>query len=214
MAHRNLSTVLAALAKSLNQTEQLAAVAQLWITVTTPKGIPKFSVHHKEMVTELAFLRAFLAWEAFLEESFVLYLWGKKPPRGNSPKRFASPPTRKVAELLAAEGRDYADWTVAQKVIERAERFFQGGRPYSSVLKSQRHTFEEIKVIRNAIVHVSTYSQEQFRSLTRRKLGTYPLNLTVGGFLAMTVPGSSPPESFFESYLDKIRFAAERIVPR
>jgi len=213
MAHRKLSAVLAALAKSLNQTEQLAAAAHQWSVAAFPKGVPKFSAHHKEMVTELAFLRAFLAWEAFLEESFILYLWGKQPPKGHSPIRYASPPTREVAEQLVAEGRDYADWTVASKVIKRAERYFKDGKPFSPALRSQLHMFEEMKTIRNAIVHSSTFSQEKLKGLMRRKLSTYPPNLTAAGFLAMTVPGSSPPESFLEAYLSRILLAAETIVP-
>ncbi len=216
MAHYKLSTVLADLVKSLNRTEQLAAAAQQWALVATPRGVPKFSSLHKEMVTELAFLRAFLAWEAFLEESFILYLWGKRPPKGYPPRRYVSPQNRKVAEqLIVPEGRDYVDWTAASKVISRAERFFRDGKPYSSALRAQQHMFDEMKAIRNAIVHSSSSSWEKFKSLTRKRLlGTYPHNLTVGGFLAMTMSGASPPESFLEFYLSNIRLAAERIVPR
>jgi hypothetical protein len=36
--------------------------------------------------------------------------------------------------------------------------------------------------------------------------------LTVGGFLSMTNPASSPPSSFFEFYIEKIVEAANRIV--
>jgi len=178
-----------------------------------PGRVPKFSVQHKELVIELAFLRSFLAWEAFLEESFVLYLLGKKPPKGSPPKRYASPPTREIAHQLAAEGRDFADWTAAAKVSERAERFFEGGKPFSPVLNSRQYRFEQMKTVRNAIVHSSLFSEESFKRVVRGILTTYPPNLTVSGFLAMTVPASSPPESFLESYLREIRFAAQRIVP-
>jgi hypothetical protein len=215
MAHYKLSTVLAELVKSLNRTEQLAVAAYQWSMAAFPKGVPKFSVHHKEIVTELVFLRAFLTWEAFLEESFTLYLLGKRPPRGNPPHRYVCPQTRKVAEqLIVPEGWEYVDWTAVSKVVDRAERFFRDGKPYSSVLRAQQYGFDEMKTIRNAIVHSSSHSWEKFKSLARSKLGTYSHNLTIGGFLTMTVPGSSPPESFFESYLSRIRFAAERIVPR
>lgn len=214
MAHYKLSTTLAALVTGLNRTEQLAAAAQQWTSVRTPRGVPRFSTHHKEIVVELAFLRAFLAWEGFLEESFVLYLLGKAPPRGISPTRYTDPPSRVVAEQLASEGRDYTDWTSVSAVTGRAERFLRDGRPYSPVLKSQQYSFDEMKTIRNAIVHSSTYSSRQFERLVRRKLGTYRPNLSVGGFLTITVPSSSPPESFFGSYVGQIRLAAERIVPR
>lgn len=214
MAHRKLSTVLASLTERLNQTEQFAVAAHQWSAATFPKGVPKFSVHHKEIVNEIAFLRAFLAWEAFLEESFILYLWGKAPPRGHPPRRYALPPTRKVTEkLIIRAGRPYADWANVLKVIELAECYFEDGKPYS-LLAIHQNKFQDIRIIRNAIAHASTHSWESFQGLARRELrGTYPPNLTIGGFLSMTVPGSHPPESFFEHYLSYIRFAAKSIVP-
>lgn len=213
VAHYKLSAVLAHLNKSLRRTEQLAANAHLWSMARFPKGLPRFTVQHKNMVTELAFLRAFIAWEAFLEESFVLYLWGKDPPRGNAPQRHAFPSNRKHAERLAFEGKAYADWTVLGEVATRAERFFRGGRPYSQVLKSRQNRFGDMKTIRNAIVHSSGHSETQFKRLVRRKLQTCPPSMTVARFLDMTIPQSSPPESFLESYVAEMRFAAERIVP-
>lgn len=215
MAHYKLTTALATLTRSLDRTEQLAAAAQQWVLAATPRGVPRFSSHYAEIVTEMALLRAFLAWEGFLEESFILYLLGKRSPKGYPPRCYVSPHSRKVAELLVVpEDRPYVDWTAVGKVVDRAKRFFRDGKPYSSVLKAQQYRFDEMKTIRNAIVHSSSHSWERFKSLARRRLlGTYPHNLTIGGFLAMTVPGSSPPESFLESHLSQIRFAAERIVP-
>ncbi len=213
MSHRKLSTVLSALVTKLDQSNQLVLVADQWGAAHFPAGVPSFSVLHKEILVELAFLRAFLAWEAFLEESFVLYLCGRKPPKGNAPKRYVSPPTRKVAEqLLLPEHGKYTDWANTQKVVSRAERFFENGKPYSDVLKSQQNNLELIKNLRNAVVHSSSDSQRSFHGLARDALGTLPPNLTVGNFLARTIPGSSPPESFFEHYRDQLSVAAHRIV--
>ncbi len=223
MAHHKLGTTLTSLIKQLGQMEQFAAAAQQWVSIPTPKGVPKFTVPHMEMVTEMAFLRAFSAWEAFLEESFILYLWGKDPPRGRTPKRYAYPPTRKVAEqIVVTESRDYADWSKFQNVIGRAERFFENGKPYSGALKSQQSKLQDIQTIRNAIAHSSAYSWERFQRLIRGELGTYPPNLTIGGFLAMTIPHSSrtgrvippsPPLSYLEFYLSVIQLVVDRIVP-
>ena len=60
-------------------------------------------------MTELAFFRAFLGWEVFLEESFILYLAGQKPSRGRAPYRYTFPPNQKTAmDWLVPEGRPYA----------------------------------------------------------------------------------------------------------
>jgi hypothetical protein len=72
---------------------------------------------------------------------------------------------------------------------------------------------DEARIIRNAIAHESRSTEEKSRDLVRRKLGTLPPSLTVGGFLATTVPGSAPPISFLEFYVSKIEFAAQQIVP-
>lgn len=223
MEHRKLSTTLASLIKHLGQMEQFAAAAQQWVFMPIPSGVPEFTEPHMEMVAEIAFLRAFSAWEAFLEESFILYLWGKDSPKGQAPKCYAHPPTRKVAEqIVVTEGRDYADWSKFQNVIGRAERFFENGKPYSGALKGQQSKLQDIQTIRNAIAHSSTYSWERFQRLIRGELGTYPPNLTIGGFLAMTIPRSSrtgrvippsPPLSYLEFYFSVIQLVADEIVP-
>jgi hypothetical protein len=214
MAHYKLETTLTALTKSLDGMERFVNAARQWVYVAIPKGVPRFTVSHMEMVTEMAFLRCFLAWEAFLEESFILYLQGKNAPGGKMPKCYVQPPTREVAEqIIVPDGREYADWAKVRNVIRRAERFFRDGEPYSGALKSQQDRLQHIETVRNAIAHSSIYSWEGFQKLVRRELGTFPPNMTVGGFLEMTTPRSSPPMSYLEFYLAVIRLVADRIVP-
>lgn len=208
-----LANVLKELRARVRENEGLAQNSVAWAVSRLPRGVPRFSYRHREIIVEVAFLRAFLAWEIFLEESFILYTLGKRSPRGKPPRSFVVPPNRTIAEQLCVpERREYVDWAV-DLVIERAKRFFLNGRPYAPVLRSQINTFTEMKTIRNTIVHSSSSSQEKFKSLVRRKLGPCPPGLTVGGFLSTTVPGSSPPESFLEDYFQQILLAAERIVP-
>jgi len=165
-------------------------------------------------MTELAFLRAFLAWEVFLEKSFVLYLSGQKPPRGRAPYRYTFPPDQKAAiAWLVPEGRSYTNWTIAADVRTRAERHFRDGSPYAHVLRGNQSVLDETQTIRNAIAHESRSAHERFEKLVRIKLSTVPHNLTVGGFLGTTMSGSSPPVSFLEFYINKIDFAARQIIP-
>ncbi len=164
-------------------------------------------------MTELAFLRGFLAWETLLEESFILYLLGQKPPRGRAPHRYAFPPSQRAAVDWVAEGRPYARWTIAKDVSARAERLFRDGRPFAPVLRENQNLLEEARIIRNAIAHESTSAQERFENFVRIKLGTLPPNATVGSFLGTTVPTSAPPVSFLEFYFGKIEFTARQIIP-
>lgn len=216
MPQHDLEKTLKDLARNLNITEELYTNAPYWTLLRPPPGVVRFSKRHKEMVIELAFLRAYLAWEMFLEEAFILYLIGKRPPKGRPPHRYVSPPSRKVAEqLILPEDWQYVKWTVASKVAKRAERFFRQGRPFTPILQPQVNAFDEMRILRNAIAHWQHSTQEKFKSIVRRhsSTGTYPPKLTVGGFLEMNIPSSSPPETYFSNYLNRLRLTAQKIIP-
>jgi len=72
---------------------------------------------------------------------------------------------------------------------------------------------DEARKIRNAIAHTSVNARQQFEILVRQKLGTLSPNLSVGGFLATSVSGITPPMTFLEFYTGKIEAAAHQIVP-
>ncbi len=214
--HLHLETVLNALIRRLNESERLSAYGGRWVShpFTRP---PRFTAKHRDYLAEIAFLKSFIAWELFLEESFVLYLLGKKAPLAARPHRKLVPSNRDVAEkLFIPDKGKYANWSVTDFIRERAEKcFLTGTEPYSSVLVAHNSTLKQIKSIRNAIAHASISTQESFKKIARDRLsvGVYPTGLTVGGFLSTTVPASHPPESFLESYLGTLRLAATSIVP-
>jgi hypothetical protein len=137
MPHQRPDLVLRDLDESLKQSQSLVIAAHQWILPGMGPQRPRFTIAHQDMLIELAFLRSFLAWERFLEESFVLYLLGKKSPRRYSPRRFIQPPNREYAiQLTLPESRPYADWDNHESVLIRARRFFVNGEPYESVLKT------------------------------------------------------------------------------
>lgn len=175
---------------------------------------PLISAVRRDAMTELAFLKAFLAWESFLEQSFMLYIIGRKAPGAARPQRYVFPPSlTHAAEWVVPEGRPYATWTDAARISARAERFFHGGRPFAVTLRANQNTLEEARILRNAIAHASSSTQQKFENLARRKLRTLPPDSTVGSFLATTVPRSAPPSSFFEFYTDQLGTYAAQLVP-
>lgn len=215
MAQRKVSTVLAQFLRGIRECERIATDAYDWsLPIAGAATRPYISRRRRDSMTEMAFLRAFLAWEAFVEESFVLYLIGQRPPRGRAPRRHAFPPNHRTAtEWVIPEGRHYASWTIPQHVTARAERFFYNGHPFAPVLRGNQSVLDEARIIRNAIAHESLSAREKFESLVREKLGTLPPSLSVGGFLGTTVPANVPPISFLDYYVGKIEFAAQQIVP-
>jgi len=213
MRRRGLNGVLWDLRRSLLESRCLADFAYRSYAPAGTRAGPAISIRQRDSVAEIAYLKAFLAWEAFLEQSFVLYLVGRKPGRGRPPHRYTFPPTQKCALEWVAEGRRFAEWTKVEDVSSRAERFFRDGRPFTPVLNGNRSALDEMRTIRNAVAHASSSAQERFEEIARQRIGALPPGLTVGAFLLMTVPHSTLPNSFLEHYIAKLEFAAERIVP-
>jgi hypothetical protein len=213
MSRSTPGMVLSDLLASLSRSRQLAANAQSWFTTSRALN-PRFLASHRDLLVQLAYLNAFLAWERFLEESFILYLWGKKAPRQYSPRRFIVPTTRRYANQLTLEGASaFVDWDNAQKVSERAIRFFVDGAPFAPSLRSRQIQMQNLQSIRNAVVHTSESSQEKFRRIVRDELGSIPAYFNIGRFLSMTKTGTAPPDSYLDFYLSIVSDAALEIVP-
>ena len=213
MPPRKLESVLHAFAGRIRESRRLAKYAYQWSTRATGARRPSISEKRRDSITELAFLRGFLAWESFLETSFLVYLSGQSPSRGRIPKRYYFPPNQKMAMEWLAEGRGYARWADAGEVGKRAVRFFADGYPFASVLRSNQTALSDANTIRNVIAHESSNVRDQFEKIVRRELGSVPPNRTAGAFLGTIIPASAPPISFLENYLNKLELCAGQIIP-
>ncbi|HKW00726.1 MAG TPA: hypothetical protein VJN96_12935 [Vicinamibacterales bacterium] len=217
MERRQLSAVERELTATLRECKRLAGDAVAWSVVPPPApgaaaARPLINAKRRDSMIELAFLRAFLAWETFLEDAFVLYMLGKKPVSGRRPYRFVLPPSREWAHEAIREGQRYAKWD-GQVVSNKATRFFKDGRPFTDVLRANQAFFEEATTIRNAVAHSSSEARDKFLNIVRNKPGAPPIaNITVGAFLNAQVPASNPPIAFLDFYLDRLEFVADQIV--
>ena len=217
MERRQLSAVQRQLVTTLNECRRLAGDAVAW-SVTPPIGHagqprrPVINVKRRDSMIELAFLRAFLAWETFLEEAFLLYMLGRKPISGRRPYRFVLPPTREWAQESVREGQRYAKWD-GQVVSNKATRFFKDGLPFTAVLRANQAFFDEATTIRNAVAHSSSDARNKFLQIVRNKPGAPVIaNITVGAFLNAQVPASNPPVAFLDFYIDRVEFVADQLV--
>lgn len=162
------------------------------------------------MIFELSLLKIFVAWELLLEDSFIRYLAGGKSDSGYGPKRYARPRNLKHAREIVEEGREYADWSSLDVVIRKAEMYFVNGEPFRGVLRSVMTNIQDLKTIRNAIVHMSSYSRTKFRTLVRSKLGHAPKGIVPGRLLSMTIPRKNL--TYIEDYEQRLVLAASLIV--
>lgn len=146
------------------------------------------SIHY--CVINGAFLKLFMAFERFLECSFICYMLGQPGLNGAIVTKYVVPQQEEHAlDLLKGTNR-HADFTNRDTIIKLSKNFFENSGPYT-VLNGISVAFEEMKKIRNAISHVSLESNDEFLKLARNKLGSLPPNVNTAIFLNSIVSGTS-----------------------
>ena len=198
----SLLNVLIELEKQIKSSKNL-------VTKIKNLGLPRIQV---EIIVELAFLRAFMAWESFLEESFIRYLVGGKLYSGHSPRRFVNPPNLgRATKIILGEGKEYIGWNSASSVIARSEIYFEAGEPYKNALIGAVRDIDNMNTIRNRIAHKSTSSRSKFNDFIRREFGYGVSGMTPGRFLLRNTI-SNPQINYFGYYLVIIDTAAREIL--
>ncbi len=162
------------------------------------------------LIYELSFLQIFLAWEWFIENTFILYMLGRKANSGYRPKTYIKPKDENHAYDLAKGLRDYADWTSPDIIIRKAELYFVDGAPYKNTLRTIIQDIQDIKTLRNAIVHTSTGSREKFKQLVRSKFGYAKTMISPGEFLSTHLKGKM--FQYITYFRDRLEIASEKIV--
>lgn len=162
-------------------------------------------------INEMAFLGMFLAWEEFLEATFVRYMCGAATKTSYQPTVYVMPLTLDHAlKFFIVKPRDYVEWSSGQQVMERAEMVFRDGEPYRSALRPSLTDLDDMRQIRNAIAHRSGISWKKFETAVRRILGSRPRGLSPGMFLRLQNAASAKP--YIEHYREVLVVAASRIV--
>lgn len=208
-----LHSALTSFSRSVADARDLADEAHRWSIPPQPGARPQITLHRRDILTEMVFLRAYTSWENFLENTFLLYLLGHKPPKGAPPRRFGFPPDSTAADEWCRDGKPYSKWNISD-VQRRANRWFKDGKPFTPALQSQRSRLEQLVTIRNAIAHKSTSVHDKFENLVRLELGNVPPNTSVGSFLMTLKPNAPTPSSFLEFYVGEMQRAAQTIVPK
>ena len=145
------------------------------------------------------FLSAFVAFENLIEELFfglltqrVISMHPKVTPRIN----IKHPP---IARDIVLGGRNYCQWLPYEITQKRANIFFRGGRPFSSLERSDETQIEKCLAIRNGIAHQSSYSQEIFRKKVISELSLLPKERRPKSFLRAEF-SSAPQITYYEQY--------------
>lgn len=165
-----------------------------------------FSKKIYDAIVEHCFIQIFLAWEKFLENSFILYLNGNADFQGTNYVRYGTPKDNEHAYNMLKGTKNYPDWTNINDVKYLAKIYFENGGPFS-IIENIPVEFDDIKNIRNRISHNSEKSAKAFeRVLVKTIMQT--TNVSVGDFLMMFKDNS---QTYFSYYMDYLKGYVEAI---
>jgi len=177
-----------------------------------PGGAYVWSADVRSFITESAFLKMFIAWEQFLETSFVLYMMGHPSGTGTIVHKFVSPTDEQHAHRILVGTRRYVDWSTPDNVRKLAGSFFDGGDPFETVLNLVSAELMDLKTIRNAAAHLSSSTTQQLDALGTRKLRRPCVNLTVYDLLIAADPDpSAGGKTILKTYQELLESAASLI---
>lgn len=161
------------------------------------------------MIIELGFLKIFVSWELFLENTFINYMLGFRSPRFK-PNAYVLPKNREHALDMLRGLKRFPDFTKVDDVIGIANLYFKNGKPYNK-LNQMKIPLEDTRIIRNSIAHISKNSKIEFEKIIRREFGHLPKNITPGKFLSTIKPNTN--STFLEFYTKTFELGAKIVVP-
>ncbi len=165
----------------------------------------------RDFITASAFLRIFIAWETFLESSFLYYMTGEPSCTGNNITRFVSPIDILHANKLLIGTQKYVDWSNPDIIKRLSKLYFHTGFPYDTYIGSIQEDLTDLKTVRNAAAHLTSTTSQQLDGLSSRKLRRQVRNISVAQFVLSLEPSINPPITILDNYLIKLDIAAEGI---
>ena len=166
--------------------------------------IYNFKMH--SAIVEHCFMQIFLAWEFFLEKSFLLYLNNACDMKGETYVRYGLPVDNEHAYSMVKGMKQYPDWTNLNEINTLSNIYFKDSGPYN-LLTSNPVELAHIKTIRNKISHVSEKSTRTFNSLLVQTI-TRSTNVSVCDFLISFKNGSETYYTYYtyilKSYVEAI----------
>lgn len=175
-------------------------------------GNYKVASNLRKFISESAFLKMFVAWETFVENSFVDYLINEQSILLRRPAKWATPIDRKHANQIIIGNQKYMDWSNPEIVRAISKIFFHQGYVFDIALSAINTDLMDMKTIRNSAAHLSSTTSDKLDGLASRILGTPCTNFTAYQLLFAHDPRSGTAnQNVLERYLTLIDIAAEQI---
>jgi len=155
---------------------------------------------------ELAYLRIFAAWEAFLEESFLRLMCGYSSAGNVHPlKTQPKPRTVQEARVLVLNNKKYKLWHDPDIMVGRVAKFFTKvpgiDVPHDAVLGSATTLLKDLSHIRHHIAHLTEDTCSKYHDATMNLCGIR-FGRRCGRFLRSTYV--DPATGLTARWLDRI----------
>ncbi len=202
----SVSAVLAELTAALAFSNGVIASAH----VTDAVGALTQPLAVRSFLTEAAVLRMHIAWERFLEQSFLTYLMGERSLSGATIPTYLTPPSVEHANRVLIGTQKYVDWGNPEIVTRLAELYFPAGAPFKVPLAAiQSHLFD-FRAIRNAAAHLSTTTSTQLDGVALRRLKRAVVGIAVYELVTASDPETAG-QTILESFIGTFEAAANVI---
>jgi hypothetical protein len=178
--------------------------------VADANGVDIFDDAGKDFIVSSAFLKLFIAWEAFVEDIFAKYLIGEPSTDGTAVVKHVTPRDRDHALRILIGTQKYVDWANHEIVKRLANLYLENGEPLRTNLSSINAELADLKTIRNAAAHLSSTTQPQLDALASRVLGSAVTGTTVAKFVTKLHPNDAT-KTVLQYYQGILDIAAENI---
>jgi hypothetical protein len=117
--------------------------------------------NQREFIADSAYLKIFICWETFLENSFIQYMLGEPSILGNTMICCVQPRDQKHANDLLIGTQQYVDWSNPGTVKTLCNLYFASGNPFDTLISSIMTDLYDLKTIRNAAAHLTSTTQQK-----------------------------------------------------
>ena len=175
-------------ASNFAQNIELAAVA----LKNSPANQLPLNLQTVELSYELSYLRIFLAWEEFLEQTFQRLLCGYAHSQGQE----SLLPTMTYASTISEANhrilgtRDFVLWHSPKTIIKRCRAHFTPVGHFELVVASSYATLERYSAVRHRIAHSQDHAKGEFDTVTMNLTGKRYRGSRPGRFLRAWTPSA------------------------
>lgn len=175
-------------------------------------GTYKIARNLREFICESAFLRIFISWETFLENSFVDYLLNEPSVLNNRPAKWANPINKEHAQEIITGNQRFMDWSNPETIRKISQIFFHQGYVFNTTLSAINNDLMDLKAIRNSAAHMSSTTSGKLDGVSTRILNVQCENFTAYRLLFSIDPRTNPANrTVLSRYIQILDVAAEQI---